>query len=134
MSTPSPQPNNLSAEDIELLSSYLDNELTIAERMALERRLRTDPDLRLELEELRATTVMLQNVPSVVPPRSFTLDPTQAPRQPFAWTRWMRLGSALAVLVLAVGITTFVFMAPASQQGSAESVAQMRLLLNPCRR
>ena len=64
----------LNDHDRELLSSYIDNALTIGEREALEKRLAREPDLRIELDELRAVVQALHALPAVPAPRSFTID------------------------------------------------------------
>lgn len=103
MNSPNLNLSPLAESDLELLSAYLDNQLSVAERVSLERRLAAEPRLRAELEELRATTALLRSLEPVRPPRSFTLDPATAPRRvpsiwPFAWA--MQLGSGLAGLAL----------------------------------
>ncbi len=127
--------------DLELLSAYLDNQLTVAERMNLDRRLAAEPRLRAELEELRATTTLLRQLAPVRPPRSFTLDPTTAPRPrrfiPITW--FMQLGSGLAGLALVLLATVQLLVmggvgvelapaaapAPAALEAEAPTVATM---------
>jgi hypothetical protein len=94
--------SSLSDDDSELLSAYLDNELSAAERVNLERRLGADPGLQAELEDLRAVGVVLKSLDPLPPPRSFTLDPAQVarPRPFFPLTWFMQLGSGLAGLAL----------------------------------
>ncbi len=100
-----PQPQHTD-DDLVLLSSYLDRQLAPAEQQAIEERLRVDHALQAELDELRITTALLRDLEPVVPPRSFTLDPEQVrPRRPLL-VGWMRLGSLLAALVLALTATT----------------------------
>jgi hypothetical protein len=107
------QPSSLSERDRELLSAYLDQQLTTAERVNLERRLSAEPALQVELEDLRATTVALRQLEPLRPPRSFALDPAQVGRQrsllPLSW--FMQLGSGLAGLAL-------VFLATAQLLGT----------------
>jgi len=97
-----PLANNLPESDLELLSAYIDNALSAAERVNLERRLAADPRLRVELEELRATTQLLRQLEPARPPRSFTLDPATAPRPaPVFRLNWLvQLSSGLAGLAL----------------------------------
>lgn len=109
-----PQPNNNgpSEADQELLSAYLDDMLSDAERVELETRLANEPVLRQTLEELHTTVLLLNDMPQLVPPRSFTLDPTQVePRR----TGFLNLGwltnpfgavGALAVALIAVVLTS----------------------------
>ncbi len=98
----SPQLNDA---DLELLSSYLDGQVTPAERAALEARLQHEPELRRALDELRATVTALRELPPVRPPRSFTLDPAQHRPRGWAWARWLQMGSALCALLLGLTIT-----------------------------
>jgi len=121
--TANPFQSNLSDDDRLLLSSYIDDQLTPAERNRLEQRLQAEPDLQAELEELRATTMLLRDTPPRVPPRSFTLAPDQARTRRPLLSGWVRLGSALAAIVLALTFTgVFIFY---GQTMSGGSVAQM---------
>jgi len=61
------------AQDMEQLSAYLDDELDAAERAALERRLAEDAILRRALGELRQTRALLRAIPAPALPRSFAL-------------------------------------------------------------
>ncbi|NNJ10445.1 hypothetical protein EKD04_008910 [Chloroflexales bacterium ZM16-3] len=98
--------------DIELLSAYIDDQLTEPERAELERRLGTEPRLRAELEDLRATAAVLRDLEPRPLPRSFTLDPAIAPRRrgflSFGWA--MQLGGGLAgfALVLLASLQMFI--------------------------
>ena len=66
-------PPELSDDDAELLSAYLDNMLTAAERETLEKRLDTDAFLRAELQAMRRTVSWLNQMPDLKAPRNFTL-------------------------------------------------------------
>lgn len=76
----------------ELLSAYLDGELSPKEQARLEARLAADPDLRARLEALRRTVALVRHLPQVQAPRHFLLTPamiasaqsTPAPRR-----RWL---------------------------------------------
>lgn len=100
--SPQTRANSASDDDLEQLSAYLDNQLSAAERVNLERRLGVDPGLQAELEDLRAVSAALRSLDSVTPPRSFALDPAQVarPRRFFPVTWFMQLGSGLAGLAL----------------------------------
>lgn len=95
----------LNDHDRELLSSYIDDALTIGEREALEKRLAREPDLRVELDELRVLVQALRALPTVPPPRSFTIDlAAEARARPW----WMSMrgmfgatGAIAALFVLA---------------------------------
>lgn len=105
----------------ETLSAYIDNQLSITERVALERRLQSDGRLQAELNELRAVKMALSGLPSVVPPRSFTLDPATV-RGPVRLPlfQWMRLGSVVATMLLVLTFTLD-FIATGSRSASTAS-------------
>lgn len=67
--------------DLELLSAYLDDQLSPAERASLERRLKTDSELRSTLDGLRHVKTRLARLPTVKPPRNFTLTPKMVGEQ-----------------------------------------------------
>ncbi len=105
MKTPQSQFSPLPEQDLELLSAYLDDQLEGPTRSDLERRLADDPRLRSELEELRSTTVLLHELPTLTPPRSFTLDPATVQPRRSRYAGWAlawvgQLGSGLAGLML----------------------------------
>jgi anti-sigma factor RsiW len=68
--------------DIELLSSYLDGQLSSADSARLEARLRTDPDLRSVLQDLRGARSLLRQLPMRKAPRNFTLTPKMVGKNP----------------------------------------------------
>ena len=57
----------------ELLSAYLDGELTAEERALVEQALDASPELQQELESLRQTVALVKALPPVAAPRPFTL-------------------------------------------------------------
>ena len=65
----------------ELLSPYLDGEVSPRGRERVEQHLATCEACRQELEELRATVNLVQALPQVAPPRAFTL--AEAPSRGF---------------------------------------------------
>jgi anti-sigma factor RsiW len=143
MTTRYTQSDNLPESDIELLSAYLDNQLTVAERVALDKRLAADGVLRNELEELRTTRAVLRDLPAVTPPRSFTLDPaTVKQRRSFLPWRWsLQLGGGLAGLALVLVFSLqFLFStggraylsAPANESvASRQAAATAPLMVEP---
>lgn len=62
----------------EVLSAYLDGELSPQERGRLEARLARDPELRHRLEGLRHTVTLVQQLPRMEAPRNFLLSPSMA--------------------------------------------------------
>jgi anti-sigma factor RsiW len=59
--------------DIELLSSYLDGQLSPSESARLESRLSSDPEFESAFSDLRAARGILRKLPSRKAPRNFTL-------------------------------------------------------------
>lgn len=100
----------LNEHDLELLSAYLDGQLSADERRTVERRLDEEAELRQAYEELRATVQALRDLEPLRPPRSFTLDPAQvaAHRPPavrLGWRRWLQVVGVFAgVLIAAIGV------------------------------
>lgn len=86
----------------DLLSAYVDGEVTESERRRVEGHLEGCDDCRAELEELRATVSVLRRMPELAVPRSFALTPEQAaaqrPAMPGGWT--LRLAASGAALFL----------------------------------
>ena len=58
----------------ELLSAYLDDEVTAAERALVEAAIAADPAVARQVESLRQTIHLLQTLPPLALPRAFTLD------------------------------------------------------------
>ncbi len=94
------------SQDFERLSAYIDNQLSPAEKAALEARLAQEPQLRAGLEDLRQTVRVLRNLPTVKPPRSFTLTPEQAGARARRGPLFpvLRLAAALCTLLLVVTV------------------------------
>ncbi len=107
---------NLSEQQLEQLSAYLDGELPDHERIAVEQQLQVNPALAAELGEMQTMLAMLHAVPAIQPPRTFTLDPAKYGRQRRAGFSWMRWATALGalVLMLTVGLRL-------TQQGGSET-------------
>jgi hypothetical protein len=87
---------------LELLSAYLDGQLSAREKSAVEKRLQEDAGLRLQLEELREIRTRLRSLPLLRAPRDFRLDPALGRiRGPRGFPSWpMALGSAVASVAL----------------------------------
>jgi len=65
----------ISERDLEVLSNYLDGQLTTGERARLEARLQTELELRTVLEQIRQTRAAVRNLPFLRAPRNYTLTP-----------------------------------------------------------
>jgi hypothetical protein len=96
-------------QDFERLSAYIDNQLAPGEKAALEQRLAREPELRDALRELRLTVKAVRTLPTVKPPRNFTLTPAQAglpaggraPRRGGLFPT-LRLAASLSAVALAI--------------------------------
>ena len=88
--------------DLELLSSYLDGQLGSSEATRLEARLRTEPDLRSVLQDLRGARTVLRQLPMRKAPRNFRLTPQMVGKNPPLPRAYpvFRFASTLATLVL----------------------------------
>src|SRR5919201_4622399 len=92
------------------LSAYLDGELNKAERARVEAHLRTCVQCQHELESLRYTIRMVQELPIMRAPRAFTLSAEQAAQlRPWWQAGWfantLRGMTALAALLLVLVIS-----------------------------
>jgi hypothetical protein len=91
----------MNQRDLELLSSYLDGQLSPSDSARLEGRLKTDSQLASVLNDLRATRTLLRKLPARQAPRNFTLTRKmvgQNPPLPRAYP-FFRFASALATLL-----------------------------------
>ena len=70
----------ISKHELKILSLYLDEQLSLAERKRVEERLRGNQALSLTLEELRQTRLALRKMPRARVPRNFTLTPAMVAR------------------------------------------------------
>jgi hypothetical protein len=98
--------NDISNRDIELLSAYLDHELSPKEQARVEERLQTNPHFRSILGELHQNRAALRSLPRLRAPRNFTLSPEIAGIKPKkhvypVFGLVSALSSLLLILVLA---------------------------------
>jgi hypothetical protein len=86
----------------EMLSAYLDNQLSEKDSGKVESALLIDAALKHELEMLDATRRLLRNAPTIKVPRNFTLTPTMVTKtNPFKfWMPAMSFSSAMAAILL----------------------------------
>jgi hypothetical protein len=93
----------ISSQDFDRLSAYMDHQLTPRETAALEARLTREPELKAALDDLRATVRLMRALPTLKPPRNFTLTRAQAAARPrFQLLPALRLTTVLASLALAL--------------------------------
>jgi hypothetical protein len=91
----------LSLRDVELLSAYLDGQLSESDLNTVERKLKTQPEWRLTLDELDQTRRVLRRAPRYRAPRSFALTPEMAAKARRSFLSnliGLRFSTALAVL------------------------------------
>ena len=87
----------------ELLSAYIDGELSIEEATLVEKHLRECLACTQDLEILRQTVNLVRQLPAVSPPRSFTISHLVVPERPWAWGYvYLRGATALAALLLII--------------------------------
>ncbi len=72
----------ISPHDLDLLSAYLDQQLSPRQQAQIETRLKTDPILHGVYAELRRTRAVLRSAPRLRAPRRFTLTPTMVKARP----------------------------------------------------
>jgi len=86
----------------ELLSAYIDGELSIEEVTLVEKHLRECSACTRDLETLRQTMNLVRQLPAVSPPRSFTINHLVVQR-PWAWGYvYLKGATALAAFLLIV--------------------------------
>jgi hypothetical protein len=129
---------NLTLGDYERFSAYLDGQLSPTEQARLEKDLKARPDLRLALEEIKATRQVLRKASLYRAPRNFTLSPEvarQAARRALFPTIGFRFSTALATLafvaVMALQILPGGFALQAARAPEAQTLAQPGLAAAP---
>jgi len=109
--------------DYELISAYLDNQLSDKDHALIEARLKADPELRKELDEMSKTRMLIRNLPRLRAPRNYFIKAEPVPVRPtLRLAPVFGIVSAVASVLLALvifGSTFFksrqpVAMAPAS--------------------
>lgn len=100
-----------------LLSPYLDDEVTSAERELVETVLAQSPELQTELEGLQATVNLVRELPRISAPRPFTLTEadvglTSGERKAFSWSTWLKPMMGGLVVVIAVLIAVAYLFRP----------------------
>jgi hypothetical protein len=91
----------ISLRDWELLSQYIDQQLSPRRQASLEARLRESPELKEALEDLQRTRSLLKSAPFHKAPRNFSLKPNMvSQRQPRRVYPVFQFASALASIML----------------------------------
>jgi len=99
----------LSAQEFENLSAYLDGELTSQEQSRLEHSLEQSSEMRQALDELRRTRIILRSASRLRAPRNFTLTAemvgsVKPVRKPFFAFNALRFSSAMASILFVLTI------------------------------
>ncbi len=108
----------------EMLSAFLDNQVSPAERVRVESHLRTCAACRGELESLRRTAALLHALPRVAVPHAFTLSEASiGVRRPEPKSVWLGglargLGAVTAIALVAVVAVTMLRQPAATPSGS----------------
>jgi hypothetical protein len=93
-----------SSYDLELLSAYLDGQLSKTDAARLESRIKSDPELRSVYDGLRQTRALLRQLPSRRAPRNFRLTPQMVGKRALPRSfPIFRLASVLATVLLFLG-------------------------------
>lgn len=103
------QPKSKPEQRDELLSAYLDGELSTSARARLEAQLASDPALRAELDMLRRTVAMVRDLPSIPAPHNFLL-PAAAGRRSLK-AKPVRRSWAAPLLSAATAVVSLLFVA-----------------------
>jgi hypothetical protein len=128
--------DQLSPRDLEMLSAYLDGQLSTKEIAHLQARLQTDQQLQMALEDLRLTRAALRSLPRLRAPRNFTLTPEMAGVHPAKRRQAypaFGIASLVATLLLALVFfadrTSFFNTAQTAALQSAAESTQMEQLV-----
>jgi hypothetical protein len=107
----------LKPRDWEILSAYLDGQLSPRENARLEARLQADDEMNNSLEQLRRTRVVLRSLPKVRSPRNYTLSASRVRVRPIIPKIYpaFRLASAMAMLLFAL-VVIGDFLSPGLQR------------------
>lgn len=95
----------------ELLSAYLDGELSAEEQARVEAQLAADPALQADLDGLRQTVALVRDLPQVPAPRNFVLPQTTAARPRSAPLARPRRAWAAPLLTAATAVASLLFVA-----------------------
>jgi hypothetical protein len=109
----------------EVLSAYLDGELTPAERDRFEQQLAQNSDLRAELADLQFWQQQMRDLPARRVPRNFTLDPALygPPQRQFWGSAYpaFRAATALTAFLLVIVLAANVYMSSFSTEAVSQT-------------
>lgn len=113
----------MSSHDVEILSAYLDRQLSPSDSARLESRLRSDESLRRLMEDLRMARGILRQLPPRRAPRSFILKPANPmfrPPQSRAYPA-LRLAGVLASFLFVASFAVNALLPAGTTQLAASS-------------
>lgn len=123
-------------DDLLALSAYIDNQLSPAERAALEQRLRQDNRLKAELDSLQTTVALVRSLPALKAPRNFTLDPAQfGQAKPTARVinlnaRWVSRITAVASVAAVLLVVSALALNSMSENSQNEAISSKAMVEN----
>jgi len=116
----------------ELLSAYLDQQISEAELRRVEEALAAEPAMQYQLETLQATVALMRSAPALVVPRALTLSENQVlaaggrvrgVKQPSFWDRWLpRMMPAATAVVAILFIFSLTFSFPLAEKQAAAPI------------
>jgi anti-sigma factor RsiW len=112
--------NQINSRDYELISAYLDNQLSSKDHAFFEERLKADPELQKELNEISDTRLILRSLPQRRAPRNYyvTVEAVR-PRSNLKLAPIFGIVSAAASVLLALVIFGSSFLRPTYQTAMA---------------
>jgi anti-sigma factor RsiW len=114
--------NPILEKDLELLSSYLDGQLSLSEEKQVKERLDSDSAFQEAFEKLERTHLILSSLTQLPVPHNFTLSPDLNKKKGYipSFFQFFRLSSAIAtlslVVLLAIDYFPFAAQQPAFQR------------------
>ncbi len=115
--------SRISPDDWEILSAYLDGQVSAKEQEKIKQKLTAEPELQRALEELQRTKMVLRSAPRRRVPHNFTLSPSMIPqRKPFF--RLVPTLSFASVMAAILMVLTFAFNGLTSLAGVGSLAAQ----------
>ena len=116
----------------ELLSAYLDQQISEAELRRVEEALAAEPAMQYQLETLQATVALMRSAPALVVPRALTLSENQVlaaggrvrgVKQPSFWDHWLpRMMPAATAVVAILFIFSLTFSFPLAEKQAAAPI------------
>ncbi|NPV84535.1 MAG: hypothetical protein HPY45_00820 [Anaerolineae bacterium] len=115
--------NRVSPQDLELLSAYLDGELSPRQKENLEQQLKTNTTLRQLLADLRLTRKILRSTPVRRLPRSFTLTEEMLRPKPLPFL-FPVFSAASAISLILIFLSFFIRIAPSPAMAPAQRMLE----------